>query len=121
MKTKHWVLLFAAIAAACLITIVLLPLPQGVAHSAELHQNGTLIRTVSLDKDARFTIPSPNGGSNLVVVDRGRIRVEQADCPDKLCVKRGEISRSGETITCLPHKLTVTVHSVDGEVELTVD
>ena len=107
MKTKHWVLLFAAIAAACLITIVLLPLPQGVAHSAELHQNGTLIRTVSLDKDARFTIPSPNGGSNLVVVDRGRIRVEQADCPDKLCIKQGWSRTEGYPIVCLPHGLVI--------------
>lgn len=107
MKTKHWVLLFAAVAAACLIAIVLLPLPQGVAHCAELRQNGALIRTVSLDEDARFTVPAPNGGSNTVVVDRGRIRVEQATCPDQLCVKQGWSRTRDYPIVCLPHGLVI--------------
>ena len=41
-----------------------------------------------------------------------------ADCPDKLCVRQGKIHRNGETITCLPNKLTVTVIDEEGEVDL---
>ena len=107
MKTRYWVVLFAAVAIACVAAIVLLPLPQGVANSAELYQNGTLIRSVPLDEDACFTITAPNGGSNTIVVADGRIRVEQATCPDKLCVKQGWSRTRDYPIVCLPHGLTI--------------
>lgn len=107
MKTKYWVILFAAAAVLCAAAIVLFPLPQGVADTAELYQNGTLIRTVSLDEDTRFTVPAPDGGSNTVVVSGGRIRVEQADCPDKLCVRQGWSRTEGCPIVCLPHGLVI--------------
>ena len=107
MKTRYWVVLFAAVAIACVAAIVLFPLPQGVANSAELYQNGTLIRTVPLDEDACFTITAPNGGSNTIVVADGRIRVEQATCPDKLCVKQGAIRDGTVPIVCLPHRLVI--------------
>ena len=107
MKTKHWVILFAVVAALCVAAIVLLPLPQGTAATADVYQNGTLIRTVPLNRDARFTVPAPNGGSNTVVVSGGRIRVEQADCPDKLCVKQGWSRTAGYPIVCLPHGLVI--------------
>ena len=35
--------------------------------------------------------------------------MEEADCPDKLCVLQGKISRSGQTIICLPNKTMVTI------------
>ena len=35
----------------------------------------------------------------------------EADCPDRLCVRRGPVRYAGETIICLPHKLVVTVRS----------
>jgi len=107
MKTKYWVMLFAAVAAACVTAIVLFPLPQGVANTAELYQNGVLLCTVPLDEDTRFTVPAPDGGSNTVAVSGGRIRVEQADCPDKLCVKQGWSRTEGYPIVCLPHGLVI--------------
>ena len=44
--------------------------------------------------------------------------MDDANCPDKLCVKQGKISKDGETITCLPNKVTVTVYGEDDFVEL---
>ena len=35
--------------------------------------------------------------------------MEEADCPDRLCVRQGAVSRVGESIICLPHELVVTV------------
>ena len=39
----------------------------------------------------------------------GKADVTEADCPDKLCVLQGKISRSGQTIICLPNKTMVTI------------
>ena len=52
---------------------------------------------------------SLNGGSNILVIENGEAFLSEADCPDHLCVKQGRIRYNGQTITCLPNRLTVTV------------
>ena len=50
-----------------------------------------------------------NNGTNILCIKNGEAYLIDASCPDHLCVKQGKISKNGETITCLPYKLTVTV------------
>ena len=50
-----------------------------------------------------------NGGSNILVIENGEAFLSEANCPDHLCVKMGRIRYNGQTITCLPNRLTVTV------------
>ena len=35
--------------------------------------------------------------------------MEDADCPDRLCVKQGRIKKVGESIVCLPHKVVIEI------------
>lgn len=48
-------------------------------------------------------------GHNKIVIANGEVWMEEADCPDKLCISQGKISRSGQTIICLPNKVMVTI------------
>ena len=48
-------------------------------------------------------------GFNTVVILNGKCSVIDADCRDGICVNRGEISKIGESIVCLPHKLIVEI------------
>ena len=50
-----------------------------------------------------------NGGTNILVVENGEAWVSEADCPDKVCMGMGKISRNGEFIACLPNRLLVVV------------
>ena len=59
-----------------------------------------------------------NGGTNVLRIKDGKAYLVSANCPDHLCVKQGKICQTGETITCLPNRLTVTVYGADGDVEL---
>ncbi len=60
-----------------------------------------------------------NGGTNILRIKDGKASLHDSICPDKLCERRGEVSKSGEAITCLPNRLTVTVFGADdGDVEL---
>ena len=52
-------------------------------------------------------------GYNVISVHDGRICVSDADCPDCSCVKQGDISKKGDKIVCLPHKLIVEIDSED--------
>ena len=76
---------------------------------------GKEIGVYSLSKDGEYSL---NGGTNTLIINDGKAYMTDADCPDKLCVRQGKISRNGETITCLPNKLTVTVIDEKGEVDL---
>ena len=48
-------------------------------------------------------------GHNKVIIDDGVVWMEEADCPDKLCINQGKISRAGQTIICLPNRVMVTI------------
>ena len=48
-------------------------------------------------------------GKNVVEMDKDRVHIIEASCPDKLDVKQGYITRPGEIIVCLPNHLTVEI------------
>ena len=77
--------------------------------------SGEEIARYSLDADGTYPL---NGGTNILVIENRSAHLIEADCPDKLCVKQGVIQYTGQCITCLPNKLTVTVEGVDGGVDI---
>ena len=79
--------------------------------NAEIYVNGKLYQTLPLSKDEVIKLEHLT-----VVVSAGSVRVEDADCPDKICEKRGNISRAGQSIVCAPARVVVKI-SGKGEVE----
>ncbi len=77
--------------------------------------DGVQIGEYSLVMDGEYAL---NDGSNILVVEDGSARVISANCPNKLCVKQGVIRYTGQCITCLPNKLTVTVVGGDDSVDI---
>ncbi len=68
--------------------------------------NGVETERHSLAVDGTFPL---NGGTNILVIRDGQAWLSEANCPDLLCVKQGKIHYTGQVITCLPNRLTVTV------------
>ena len=50
-----------------------------------------------------------NEFQNTVVIENGEVFIKNANCPDKICVSHRKISKKGQTIVCLPHKLVFEV------------
>ena len=73
---------------------------------AVVRVNGVETERHSLAVDGTFPL---NGGTNILVIQDGQAWLSEADCPDLLCVKQGKIHYTGQVITCLPNRLTVTV------------
>ena len=102
MKTKTWIILFAAIAAVCIF--LSLPLfSQEQARFAKITSKGETVKTVDLAIDQEFTVD----GKNTVTVSGGKIAVTWADCPDHYCMKRG-FCAGGTDIVCLPNRLVIS-------------
>lgn len=43
---------------------------------------------------------------NIIEISEGKIRVSEAGCPDKTCVKMGWL-KSGAPVVCLPNRLEI--------------
>lgn len=50
---------------------------------------------------------------NILSIYNGCVYMKNADCKGKDCVHQGKISRAGERIVCLPHKVIVEVKGGD--------
>ena len=113
MKTRVILfLLLAAVAAAA--AWLLLRDGDTDAPTARILRDGVLLEEIDLDQvdEPRSLVLEDESGSNTVQVERGRIRISAADCPDQVCVKQGWISGGAVPIICLPHRLTIEI--VDG-------
>lgn len=79
----------------------------------EITQDGKVLYKFDLAKFddeqvQRIRIDSPDGGYNIIEIGEGNtIRISEADCPDKTCVKTGVLRSEGVPIVCLPHKLVI--------------
>ncbi len=56
--------------------------------------------------------------SNTLVIRDGKALVTAATCPDGICVDHHPISKSGETIVCLPHQVVIKVEAAKNEVDI---
>ena len=106
---KNDILLVAALLLVALAAWGLLRLTRARGAEAVVTVDGATVAALPLSEDAVLTVGEGQGFSNVIEVSGGRVRVRDADCPDRLCVRTGWVSRDGESIVCLPHKLVVTV------------
>lgn len=112
----------------CLLVLVSF-LPLGVFSYVQAEHSagsGARVAVISVDskkvrqvmlsgdiKTERFDVRGNDGDINTLEVKDGRIRIKSANCPDQICVRTGFISKPGETIVCLPHRLVVEIQSED--------
>lgn len=70
--------------------------------------NGEIVKECRLDENVSF---SPDGGKTLVKVENGKAYIEKSDCPDGLCMDMKKAQNNGDSVVCVPNKVTVTVKS----------
>jgi hypothetical protein len=108
-KYKNDIIFIAAILAVVAIAAVALLLLRGEGSTVTVEVDRQIIGTYSLAIDRVVDIPTDDGEMNRLVIRDGKAFMESATCPDGVCVSHRPISREGETIVCLPHKVVVTV------------
>lgn len=87
---------------------------RGAGDTVTVTVDGNLYGTYPLAVDTVVEIAT-DGGYNRLVVKDGQAVMETADCPDGICAAHRPISRMGESIVCLPHKVVVTVVTADSD------
>jgi len=115
MKIKTFIIIIAAIFLIGVIgSVVVLTSPK--KSTARIVSDGQIIETIDLDtaEDRVFDVDY-QGQVNTVEIRDHRIRILDADCPDKTCVGMGWLKNSSAPIVCLPHRLVIEfTDSTDG-------
>ena len=117
IKTRYLVIAAAAILALSAAAALWLLTHAKGGSVAKIYVDGEVVRTVDLNSSGFFDVETPYG-VNTIALEGGRIRVEDADCPDKLCVGMGWRDDDLVPIACLPHHLIIRV---EGDASESVD
>lgn len=75
--------------------------------------NGNEINTIEFTKDnigEKYKIETEYG-YNILEIGDGEIKIIDASCLDKLCIKQGTISEVGQLLVCLPNRLIIEIKS----------
>ena len=112
---KRDIILIASILAVAIALFLIVELTKEEGAGVTVKVDGVQVAEYSLSADGTYPL---NGGTNILVIENGKAYLSDANCPDKLCVHQGKISMTGETITCLPNKLTVSVFGAEQSVDL---
>ena len=79
------------------------------ATQAHIFQGNILVDQVSLDTDRpAYVVEGSRGSLTLAVKDR-KVQVVGASCKHKTCMNMGRISLPGESLVCIPSRLSVTL------------
>ena len=105
------VILLGSIAATVIMNL------SGSGSRTAVIQFGDIRHELALNRDGSFRFEDIDAEFE---VKNGKIRLTKASCPDKICEKTGYIGSSGQSIICVPNKITVTVVGSDESFDVTV-
>lgn len=77
-------------------------------------QNGVVIHEIDLaavQEPTQLRVEDGRGGYNIIEIERNRIRVLEANCPEQVDVLQGWISEPHHSLICLPHRLVIKIQA----------
>ncbi len=124
MKKNDVILIISLIIIAAILMVAINLFVKKDGAYAVITMDGKELASLALNKDSEYTITEDmelgNGSDasiNVIAVESGKVYMKSADCPDRICVNTGKISKTGETIVCLPHKIVIEIKGNDIEVD----
>jgi len=88
------------------------------AQSVIIRSDGTIVKDIPLKDNGEYLIKSKEGELTCIIQSQ-EVKVIESTCPDKLCTKQGWISKQGESIICLPNRISITITGGNNVVDST--
>lgn len=99
--------------AAVMITVLLYAVYHKKGISVEIvTRQGVYAYTLSENREIEVD------GHLTVVIEDKKVYVKEADCPDKVCVHSGAISRQNQIIACMPNGIIIRLTGLSDLVEV---
>ena len=80
--------------------------------SIEIYMDNKLYKTYDINDKEEIKIKSKEGYNIVKIHDKG-VEIIEASCPDKVCMHQGFITKSSESIVCLPNKVHIKITTED--------
>ena len=101
---KGDIIIIISVALALVISIAGLIIFSQQGSTVTIKQNNEIVYSESIGKDNTVTLDG-----NTVIIEDGFVYMLNASCKNQVCVNTGKISKKGESIICLPNKVTVEI------------
>ena len=111
-KRRADLIVIASLLLLALALYLILGAVRTVGGEVVVRVDGVETERHALTADGTYPL---NGGSNILVIGEGQAWLSEANCPDLLCVRQGKIRYTGQSIICLPNRLTVTVEGGESD------
>lgn len=105
MKRNDWILMAVIVLLAGICLVSYHSFGKQDAKMLVVTVKGQVYGTYSLQKEREIYI----NDTNVLVVKDGMADMITADCPDQICVEHRSVSKSRETIVCLPNQVIVEI------------
>lgn len=104
-------------AAAAVIIVIIKSMPSGDSLELTVRKNSAIIYSARLvDADDELICIDEEYNVYLLIESDG-VSVISSDCPDKVCVGTGKITRAGQSIVCLPSHISVELKGSETELD----
>ena len=110
-KVKNDLILVGVVLSLSIIGFLIFKLTMKNGNLVSVSINGEEKYVYSITDNIETDIITGENGKNIntLVIEDGKAYIKSATCPDKICVGHRPISKDGETIVCLPHKIVISV------------
>lgn len=102
------IILIASIAASLIIGSI----SPAKGEKAVIISEGRIFGVYSLYENRTVAVLS-NGHVNKILIRGGEARMISSNCSGKDCIHQGSISKTSESIVCLPNKVIVKIEGKD--------
>jgi len=122
MKKNDIILAASFVVVAIICALFIQVVVKKAGNVAVVSIDGQVYKELSLNVNTKLEIDAAVGadGYNFLVIENGYAYMKDADCTDKICVHQGRISKVGETIVCLPHKVVIEIKGENTELDAVV-
>lgn len=89
--------------------------------TAVISQDGKILKSIKLNavNSPEYVTINNHGIKQVIVVEKGKIKFTESDCPDKICVEAGWLTKTGDRSVCLPSKTLITIIGDDKQLDST--
>ncbi|HTO92853.1 MAG TPA: Gx transporter family protein [Bacteroidota bacterium] len=113
MVTPGDVIAVVVLSAAAVLSFEAFPESRGATVLVEVA--GRTVEKLDIREERTVTVRGAKGDLKIEVRD-GRVRVADADCPNRICIRTGWRSSGGDVIVCVPNRTIVRILGSDPNV-----
>ncbi len=102
--------------AGLVVVALVLPLRQPAGARVVVSRGDQVIYVARLDEDRRIELPGAIGITVLEIKDH-KAHVLSSPCPNKICIRMGDIHQDGDVLACVPNELVIQIEDDHPEKE----